>query len=247
MNTRLTRLWMAGLGLMIGAGVAQAQDAGGSLVDLIKEARQRMIDKHDANGDGKLDADEQADAAESFREEMQEAGKEMRKEWEKQFDKDGDGKLSDAEKAAMEQDWKDRTEVWKDRFKQRMEDAKKKRELDKYDINKDGILSDSEKAKMEADKKAEAERLAKLRAEIIKAYDIDGDGKLSADEVEAMNKKVTAQLEHLKAIATVSRDMQQKDEDKSLAKVEQSIRGFRMTDRPNGWQMWQQRMGANRR
>ncbi|MFT4176852.1 MAG: EF-hand domain-containing protein [Luteolibacter sp.] len=50
------------------------------------------------------------------------------------FDKDGDGKLSEEEKAAMKE-------------------ARKKEMLEKYDKDGDGKLSDEEKAAMKADRK----------------------------------------------------------------------------------------------
>ncbi len=63
----------------------------------------------------------------------------------KKFDKDGDGKLSDEEKAA-----------WK-----AARDGEKKAMLEKYDADKDGKLSDEEKAAA----KAEREKGKKKKSE----------------------------------------------------------------------------------
>jgi len=84
----------------------------------------------------------------------------------KQFDKDGDGKLSDEERTAMQEAGRARRE------------AMQKEMLAKYDTDKDGKLSDEERAKARADREAE----------MLKKYDTDGDGKLSDEEKAKMPK-----------------------------------------------------------
>ena len=81
----------------------------------------------------------------------------------KKFDKDGDGKLSEEERAAM-----------REARKAEME-ARHKENLAKYDTDKDGKLSDAEKEAMRAARKKE----------LLAKYDKDGDGKLSEEERKA--------------------------------------------------------------
>jgi hypothetical protein len=81
----------------------------------------------------------------------------------KKFDEDGDGKLSDAEKAKMQT-------VFAAKRAKRQAEA-----LSKYDSNKDGTLDRTEKKAMRDDRTAE--RFKKL--------DKDGDGKLSLDEFQS--------------------------------------------------------------
>jgi hypothetical protein len=81
----------------------------------------------------------------------------------KKFDKDGDGKLSDEEKAAAKAAWE-------------------KEMLEKYDKDKDGKLSDEEKEAMKAARKAEMEK------RMLEKFDKDKDGKLSDEEKAEMKK-----------------------------------------------------------
>lgn len=73
------------------------------------------------------------------------------------YDADKDGKLSDAEKAELKEDEKEKRQ------------AKKLAELEKYDANRNGKIDPEEKEKMKADQEAEkSARLAeaeKLKAE----------------------------------------------------------------------------------
>ena len=84
----------------------------------------------------------------------------------KEFDKDGDGKLSDAERAEMRK-------VMETRMEER-----RKEMLEKFDTDKDGKLSPEER-----EKAREANR-----AEMLKKFDKDGDGKLSEEERKDMPK-----------------------------------------------------------
>jgi Ca2+-binding EF-hand superfamily protein len=85
----------------------------------------------------------------------------------KQFDKDGDGKLSDQERADMKAAWAARR------------GARKKEMLANFDRDGDGQLSGEEKA--QARKSGASEMRKKMFGEL----DTSGDGKISADEIQA--------------------------------------------------------------
>ena len=88
----------------------------------------------------------------------------------KRFDKDGDGKLSDAEKAEMKA----------------TREARHQQMLKKWDKDGDGKLSDAEKAEMKAFREAQHQ-------EMLKKWDKDGDGKLSdAERAEAKKARLEA-------------------------------------------------------
>lgn len=83
------------------------------------------------------------------------------------YDTDGDGTLSDAEKAAM------RAAIEAER------EAKRAEIIAKYDTDGDGVLSEAERAAAKA--AMEAEKLAAL-TEKFTALDTDASGGLSAEE-----------------------------------------------------------------
>ena len=84
-------------------------------------------------------------------------GRPSREEMMKKFDKDGDGKLSDEEKAEI---------------RKAMANRKPPAHiLEKFDKDGDGKLSDDEKAEM--------------RQEMMAKFDKDGDGKLNPEERKA--------------------------------------------------------------
>lgn len=83
----------------------------------------------------------------------------------KQFDKDGDGKVSDQERADMKAAWAVRWE------------SRQKEMLAKFDKDGDGELSVEEKA--EARKSGAGEMRKKIFAEL----DKNGDGKIATDEI----------------------------------------------------------------
>ncbi|MFN0069688.1 MAG: EF-hand domain-containing protein [Limisphaerales bacterium] len=95
-----------------------------------EQARAAMLERFDANKDGRLDETERAAA----REAMKEQAAERRQEALAKFDKDGDGKLSDDEKAAAK-------EAMKERAGERRQEL-----LAKFDKDGDGKMSDDEKA-----------------------------------------------------------------------------------------------------
>jgi len=100
----------------------------------------------------------------------------------KQFDKDGDGTLSDQEKADMKAEWQTRRE------------ARRKEMLAKFDKDGDGALSDQEKAE------ARTARAAEMRKKIFAELDKDADGKVSAAEVVARLEEMRARWDGAKAL-----------------------------------------------
>jgi Ca2+-binding EF-hand superfamily protein len=81
----------------------------------------------------------------------------------KKFDKDGDGKLSEEERAAMRAAGPVRN------------GELEKKMLEKFDTDKDGKLSDEEKAAAKAAREKE----------MLEKFDVDKDGKLSEEERKA--------------------------------------------------------------
>ena len=92
------------------------------------------------------------------------------------FDKDGDGKLSDEEKAAARQA---REERWKAL-------------LAEYDKDGDGQLSDEEKAAAKADMGWDGKRIPER---FLARFDKDGDGQLSDEEMAAAKEAIRARME----------------------------------------------------
>ena len=99
----------------------------------------------------------------------------------KQYDKDGDGTLSDAERADMKAAWAVRR------------DARKKAMLAKYDADGDGQISAEEK--MNARKSRESE----MRKQMFGVLDTSGDGKLSTAEIQAKIEQMRGKCEGHKA------------------------------------------------
>jgi Ca2+-binding EF-hand superfamily protein len=91
---------------------AQAQNPGGAGLDLAKarqQAQQRILERYDANKDGKLTGEEQLRAQEELRRSGRLPGSGVvpggfagAEEYLKKFDADGDGKLSAAEQLAAQ-------------------------------------------------------------------------------------------------------------------------------------------------
>ena len=117
------------------------------------------------------------------------AGRPSRDEMMKRFDTDGDGVLSDAEKAAMREAMR----------KERPAPPPMREEmLKRFDTNGDGQLSENERAAMQ--EKMREERGGPPRGErgashdeILKRFDADGDGVLSDAERKTMREKLKAE------------------------------------------------------
>ena len=96
------------------------------------------------------------------------------------FDKDGDGKLSDEERAAAREAFRARLAAHKEEI------------LKRFDKDGDGKLSDEERA---ATRESLRNRLAAHWDQILKRFDKDGDGKLS-DEERAAAREAFRQPRH---------------------------------------------------
>ena len=106
-------------------------DAFGGGKQMSPEMRQKMLEKYDADGDGKLSDEERATA----KAEMQGKREAMQSQMLEKYDTDGDGKLSDEEKQAAKAD----------------REAKRAEMLEKYDTDGDGKLNESEREAAKAD------------------------------------------------------------------------------------------------
>lgn len=108
-------------------------------------------------------------------------GRPSREEMRQKYDKDGDGKLSEEERAALREDMEKR------HGKRGGERPSREEITEKYDADGDGELSEEERAALREDmEKRHGKRSP--REEIMEKFDTDGDGELSDDERAAMRK-----------------------------------------------------------
>jgi len=155
--------------------------------------RHRMMEKFDADKDGKLSETERAAAKAAFKEK----GGEFRAKVLERFDADKDGKLSETERAAAKEAMKEKGGELRAKV------------LEKFDADKDGKLSDTERAaakaawdarqaKKGAKGKASAgdkgeDKAKEQHARLLEKFDGDKDGQLSEAERakarEARNKR----------------------------------------------------------
>ena len=106
--------------------------------------REKLLEKYDANKNGKLDPDEiekaKADRGQGDAKGARPGAEEMQTRMLKRFDKDGDGKLNDEEKAAAKEAMKNRAGGAAG-GRPNMEEA-----IKRFDKDGDGKLNDEEKA-----------------------------------------------------------------------------------------------------
>jgi Ca2+-binding EF-hand superfamily protein len=123
------------------------------------EFHKKMLEKYDADKDGKLSKEERGEAKEEMKKHMQE----MRAKRIKRFDADGDGKLNEEERAKAHEEMKKRHSDRKPGDRKpgagRPDGAKRpggpgprspefrKKMLEKFDADGDGKLSEEERAK----------------------------------------------------------------------------------------------------
>lgn len=131
-----------------------------------------LLRRFDKDGDGKLNAAEQAEADKAREESMKQRAAtaahpdttRLREEMLRRFDHNGDGKLDESERAEME---KARQQMEQNggvkRFRAQV--------LKMFDQDGDGVLNAAERAAAE-----------KFRLEQVKRFDRDGDGQLGPEE-----------------------------------------------------------------
>jgi Ca2+-binding EF-hand superfamily protein len=167
-------------------GKGAAEGAGGPLNN--PEMMKRLLEKFDANKDGRLSPEERAKAQEEMLKNAAQAGGPAFQEFLKKFDRDGDGKLNDRERAAaMEATQKIRAQgggggpqVGAPLFVGNEIPAAV---LEQFDKDGDGKLNDKEMAAAKKAQSGKRERVKK--ADVIKEFDKDGDGKLNEEEKAA--------------------------------------------------------------
>jgi Ca2+-binding EF-hand superfamily protein len=131
------------------------------------ERHAKMIERFDADGDGKLSDAERATAKQTWlAENPEKAAKHAEKI--KRFDKDGDGQLNDTERAAAKSEMKGRGEKFRERA------------IKRFDKNGDGVLNKRERA--HAREVAQAHHRGRLHERLVQKFDKDGDGRLNDAE-----------------------------------------------------------------
>jgi len=140
--------------------------------------RQRMIDRYDTSGDGKIDDNERAAARAAWEKRRAEQREQM---YIRRFDKNGDGKLTtDAEKAAYA------AQLEEDKTRDAERQKRRAEFMEKYDLDKSGnIDTDKEREAIRTGMRA---RMEERRKEMEKRYDTDGTPGLSEAETAKMRE-----------------------------------------------------------
>ncbi len=130
---------------------------------------------HDKDGDGKLNAAEQAafDAAKEQRRKQMETARKRQAEWTAKWDTDGDGRVGPEERKAMSAHYRKQAEQRRAAWTR------------KWDTDGDGKVGAEEQKAMRRDYRA---RAARRRKEM----DADGDGRITGEESRAYQKKLHA-------------------------------------------------------
>lgn len=157
-------------------------------------AQKLLMDKYDANKDGKLDDAEKV-ALKADAEKLKEARK---KERLAKWDKDGDGKFNDEEKAAMKAEHEKRMAA----KKERMEALKGKEGEAKADDEKKEHGKRDGKGKRHPGgprgERPDFDMIIVGQALVLEKYDTDKDGKISKEENEALKSDFKAARKALK-------------------------------------------------
>jgi len=145
--------------------------------DAIRAVRERQraqfLEKHDINGDGKLDEKERA----ALRAERGGQFRQVLERWKlRDFDADGNGKIDEAEQAEVKA------------FQQQMQGMGKEFRLRMADMNGDGKVTDEERKAV-----GQEWRQAgwKMLVKAAKYMDADGDGQVSPEETQAFRQRAT--------------------------------------------------------
>lgn len=118
----------------------------------------------------------------------------------KRYDTNKDGKLDEAEIAAVKEKMMDSKMEQQEEKRDRLQE-KQKEWLTEYDLNKNGKLDPDEKVAMEKAVRARIEKAPRL----LKRFDTDGDGKLSDAEWTAVREKVIARVQEGKEVGKANK------------------------------------------
>ncbi|MDX1565463.1 MAG: hypothetical protein R3236_08665, partial [Phycisphaeraceae bacterium] len=148
--------------ILVGGSTARAQDLDlGELADLLdtaakefKAGSKAVLEKHDLDGDGRLNPEERRAADQDIQNQLQITRETFRARREAKYDVDGDGRLSPEERAEMQRAQEERRRQWRERMKEMQEEARRQAELEKWDKDKDGKLSEEELAAKKAAEEA---------------------------------------------------------------------------------------------
>ncbi len=174
------------------------------------ERRKMLLEKFDADGDGKLSEEERAKAKADF----VKTHPELHAKMIKKFDKDGDGKLNEEERKAAHEAMKERAKGRGKEIELTEEQRAeiKKHLLEKFDTDKDGKLSEEEtKAAREELRKqmmkmraamivlggpgrGKGPRNPEMRKKLLEKFDVDKDGKLNEEERKAAGKALKERM-----------------------------------------------------
>jgi len=173
----------------------------------------RDIAKFDRNKDGRLDERETAERdkynAESHK--RQAEGKKRYSELLKKYDRNGDGRLDDGEKKAAKESYRrealKRAAAAREASKKKIEEYRRRKEIEKYDKNKDGMLDAEESAALNEHRAEQKSRKEKF----YKKYDSNGDGKISSEEKNVYLQELKKQKDR--------KDQDKKDKGKRKDKV----------------------------
>lgn len=168
---------------------ARAQNAGGAGLDLAKarhQAQQMILDRYDANKDGKLTGEEQLRAQEELRRlgrlpgsGVLPGGFEGAEEYRKKFDADGDGKLSPAEQLAAQ------TAMQRNRGRQTGGGPATGPGLAGNDLGGGDLFGGADEPAA-AGNEPPGRKPTRRTNPLIALYDKDGDGKLNDEEKAAL-------------------------------------------------------------
>jgi Ca2+-binding EF-hand superfamily protein len=169
---------LAAASLIAGTAAFAGQPEAGSPMHAKGERHAKMIERFDADGDGKLSDAERAAAKQALSAENPDRAA-KHAERIKRFDKDGDGQLSDAERAAAKKEMKGRGEKGRERAVKR------------FDKDGDGALNEAERS--HAREIARAHNRGRMHERLVTRFDKDGDGRLT-DEERAEARKARAEF-----------------------------------------------------
>ena len=145
------------------------------------EARARLMERFDADGDGELSEAERQTVRETMKAEHESRRAEMKAKLLERFDDNGDGELDEAERAEIRAIVGPMVRERGDRRDGRGHDHRRhmhKEALERFDADEDGRLDEAERAVAKA-------FFEQKKAEIVARFDADGDGELNESEREA--------------------------------------------------------------